>query len=81
MGVLVAVGAPAGAEPAPGPCTPGPELGCVGGTLRDAGASPVAGVELAVSGPGGATTVSTDADGRWSVSIPEPGDAGGRVRR
>lgn len=66
------VAAPAAAV-IPGPCTPGPDAGCVVGTFRTAAGESAPGVQVAVSGPGGSGTVTTDADGRWAVSVGEPG--------
>ncbi|WP_454728220.1 MSCRAMM family protein [Cellulosimicrobium protaetiae] len=41
--------------------------GSVGGTVLDAGGTPVAGVTVVVSGPGGDTALTTDADGVYAT--------------
>ncbi len=67
-------GLPAGAEVAPGPCTPAADVGCVAGTFRSAQGDPAPGVRLEVAGPAGSAPVTTDADGRWAVAVSEPGE-------
>ncbi len=74
VGLLVAVASPAAAELTPGACTPGPDVGCVAGTVRDPAGGPVVGAALEVSGPAGTATVATDAEGRWAVGVPAAGD-------
>jgi len=52
------------------PCTPGPELGCLNGTLAAAGG----GVTVTATGPGGTASATTGDDGKWSIGFSQPGD-------
>ncbi|NCT89803.1 branched-chain amino acid ABC transporter permease [Cellulomonas sp. APG4] len=78
--VLAAVGlltvlvtaAPAGATTQE--CTPGAENGCIGGTLRTSAGEPAVGVALEATGPGETAETTSGDDGRWSISVSEPGD-------
>lgn len=54
-------------------CQPGPEVACLGGTIRTAAGEPAVGVELDVVGPETVTAV-TGADGRWTARLTAPGD-------
>jgi neutral amino acid transport system permease protein len=53
----------------------GEEATAIGGTLRDDGNEPVAGVEITVTGPDGEEVgaVTTADDGSWSVDLPGAG--------
>lgn len=51
-------------------CVPSATVGCLSGTLRDAGA----GVVVSATGPGGTVSTETDDDGRWSLSVEQPGE-------
>ncbi len=51
-------------------CAPSATVGCLSGTLRDAGA----GVVVSATGPGGTVSTETDDDGRWSLSVEQPGE-------
>jgi len=51
-------------------CAPSATVGCLSGTLRDAGA----GVVVTATGPGGTVSTETDDDGRWSLSVEQPGE-------
>lgn len=51
-------------------CTPSASVGCLSGTLRDAGA----GVVVSATGPAGTVSAETDDDGRWSLSVDQPGE-------
>ncbi|WDG18806.1 branched-chain amino acid ABC transporter permease [Microbacterium sp. Clip185] len=51
-------------------CAPSATVGCLSGTLRDAGA----GVVVTATGPGGTVSTETDDDGRWSLSVKQPGE-------
>ena len=67
--------APAGtAHAAATACVADPTTGCVTGTLRTAGGQPAVGVEITVDGPGGSTTATSGADGRWSAAATEAGE-------
>jgi branched-chain amino acid transport system permease protein len=55
-------------------CAPDTATGCLIGTFRTASGDPAVGIQLEVSGPSGATTVTTGADGRWALAVSEPGD-------
>jgi branched-chain amino acid transport system permease protein len=65
---------PAAAAVVPGECTTGPDVGCVGGTLRSADGAPLGGVELTVAGPAGESTIATAEDGRWSATVGAAGE-------
>jgi neutral amino acid transport system permease protein len=57
-----------------GPCVVSPTNGCVQGTILDSERKPAEGVDVDVSGPGSFTGRSTtNADGRWSVSVTTAG--------
>lgn len=56
------------------PCTPGAENGCIGGTLRTSAGEPAVGVVLEATGPGETASATSADDGRWSISVSEPGD-------
>ncbi|NII41253.1 branched-chain amino acid transport system permease protein [Curtobacterium flaccumfaciens] len=57
-----------------GPCVVSTSNGCIQGTILDSERKPTEGVDVAVTGPGSFTGSSTtNADGRWSVSIPAAG--------
>jgi branched-chain amino acid transport system permease protein len=71
---IVGGGASAAAAVVPGECTTGPDVGCLGGTLRSADGAPLVGVELTVAGPAGESTVATAEDGRWSASVGTAGE-------
>ncbi|UIN30002.1 branched-chain amino acid ABC transporter permease [Microbacterium binotii] len=51
-------------------CAPSATVGCLSGTLRDAGK----GVVVSATGPGGTVSTETDDDGRWSLSVEQPGE-------
>ncbi|WP_238343748.1 branched-chain amino acid ABC transporter permease [Microbacterium sp. RG1] len=51
-------------------CAPSATVGCISGTLRDAGK----GVVVSATGPGGTVSTETDDDGRWSLSVEQPGE-------
>ncbi|MDR6199225.1 neutral amino acid transport system permease protein [Microbacterium sp. SORGH_AS428] len=51
-------------------CAPSATVGCLTGTLRDAGK----GVVVSATGPGGTVSTETDDDGRWSLSVEQPGE-------
>jgi len=51
-------------------CAPSSTVGCLSGTLRDAGK----GVVVSATGPGGTVSTETDDDGRWSLSVEQPGE-------
>ncbi|MDQ1204394.1 branched-chain amino acid ABC transporter permease [Microbacterium sp. SORGH_AS_0862] len=51
-------------------CAPSATVGCLSGTLRDAGE----GVVVSATGPGGTVSTETDDDGRWSLSVEQPGE-------
>lgn len=54
-------------------CLPSPDTACLVGTLRtEVGTVP--GVDLTITGPGTDETVTTAADGKWSLSVTETGD-------
>jgi branched-chain amino acid transport system permease protein len=72
--VTAVLGLAAPAQAATESCTPGPDTGCLSGTFRTAAGDPAVGIELEIAGPGGTTTVTTGADGRWVLAIAEPGD-------
>lgn len=56
-------------------CTVSPDNGCIQGTITDSEREPAQDVDVDVAGPGGfAETASTNADGRWSVSVDEAGE-------
>ena len=79
LGLAIAVGRPALAIAAPAAvtaetCTPAADTGCLIGTFRTSSGDPAVGVQLAVAGPSGTTTVTTGADGRWALAVTEPGD-------
>ena len=69
---LLLVATPAGATAEA--CSPGPENGCLSGTIRTASGEPAVGVELALDGPAGQVIAVTDAQGRWFASVAEGGD-------
>lgn len=54
-------------------CVAGPTVGCINGTIRTAAGDPAVGVALEATGPGGAQTVTTGQDGRWSISVTASG--------
>lgn len=57
-----------------GPCTVSPTNGCVQGTILDSERKPAEGVAVDVTGPGSfAGSSTTNADGRWSVSVTTAG--------
>ncbi|PYY41600.1 branched-chain amino acid ABC transporter permease [Curtobacterium sp. MCPF17_046] len=57
-----------------GPCVVSTTNGCIQGTILDSEREPASGVDVDVTGPGSFTGSSTtNADGRWSVSISEAG--------
>lgn len=73
--ILALTAAPARAEtPAPAaasePCVAAADVGCLTGTLRDVGD----GVVVTADGPGGSFRTETDADGRWTIAISQPGE-------
>ncbi|TDW72569.1 amino acid/amide ABC transporter membrane protein 1 (HAAT family) [Curtobacterium sp. PhB25] len=56
-------------------CTVSPTNGCIQGTITDSEREPADDVDVDVDGPGGfAETATTNADGRWSVSVDEAGE-------
>lgn len=56
-------------------CTVSPDNGCIQGTITDSEREPAQDVDVDVAGPGGfAETATTNADGRWSVSVDEAGE-------
>lgn len=55
-------------------CAPAPDTACLSGTIRTADGAPAAGVSLEVAGPSETTTVVTGAEGRWSLTLTEPGE-------
>ena len=72
---LLAVALPGGAAGAAvEACAADAATGCVNGTIRTAAGEPAAGITLEVRGPGGAQTVTTGPDGRWSVALTAAGD-------
>jgi hypothetical protein len=50
------------------------KLGAVSGSVLQADGTPVPGATVTVDGPGGATPVTTDADGGYALGALEPGD-------
>ena len=69
--VLTASAAQAAEPPA---CSPDPQTACIIGTMRTAAGDPAEGVQLEVSGPAGTTQVTTGTDGRWVLSVDQPGE-------
>ncbi|TPF86768.1 branched-chain amino acid ABC transporter permease [Bifidobacterium sp. UTCIF-37] len=63
---------PAQAAEAVPACNPSATNGCVNGILQDAGKTPIAGVEITLSGTETATT-TTDANGNWAFSVSKDG--------
>ena len=55
-------------------CVADTSTGCVNGTIRTADGEPVEGAVLTLTGPGGESTATTGADGRWSAPVTEPGE-------
>lgn len=55
-------------------CVADAATGCIVGTLRTAAGEPVVGAVLSVAGPQGDLTATSDATGRWSVAVTEPGE-------
>lgn len=51
-------------------CAPSATVGCLSGTLRDAGP----GVVVSATGPAGTVSAETDDDGRWSLSVDQAGE-------
>jgi branched-subunit amino acid ABC-type transport system permease component len=72
LGLLVGLAAPAAATT--DTCAPGPDVACLGGTIRTSGGDPAVGIRLEVAGPAESVTTETNDDGRWLVTITEPGD-------
>lgn len=70
---LAGLAAAGPASAATEPCSPTPESGCLGGTIRTSAGEPAVGVELAITGPEELTAV-TGPDGRWAVSIATAGE-------
>lgn len=57
-----------------GPCVVSPTTGCIQGTILDSERKAASGVDVDVTGPGSfAGSSTTNADGRWSVSVPAAG--------
>lgn len=52
------------------PCAPGPEIGCLAGTLAAAGE----GVIVSATGPAGTFSAQTNEGGQWSIAVTEAGD-------
>ncbi|WP_456789049.1 branched-chain amino acid ABC transporter permease [Cellulomonas sp. P5_C5] len=55
-------------------CVADAATGCIVGTLRTADGQPVVGAALSIVGPEGDLTATSDATGRWSVAVTEPGE-------
>ncbi|KQS97394.1 branched-chain amino acid ABC transporter permease [Cellulomonas sp. Leaf395] len=55
-------------------CVADATTGCIVGTLRTAAGEPVVGAVVNVVGPQGDLTATSDATGRWSVAVTEPGE-------
>lgn len=55
-------------------CTPNATTGCIQGIIKTSAGEPAAGVELALTGPGGEQTVSTDETGRWEFAVDTEGE-------
>nr|WP_210736873.1 branched-chain amino acid ABC transporter permease [Cellulomonas hominis] len=72
--MLLTLAAPATARAATAGCVADAATGCLNGTIRTADQQPAAGVVLDVEGPGGTSTATTDADGRWTVAVTAAGD-------
>ena len=72
-GVLVVLGTMPGAQAVEVMCLPDDDTGCIAGTLRTE-EGVLADVQLNVTGPSGTEeTVTTNDQGKWSISITEPG--------
>ncbi len=56
------------------PCVPDPQTACLNGTMRTAAGDPAVGVQLEITGPEVSTTVTTGADGRWTLAVQQAGD-------
>lgn len=74
LSLLLTLAAPATARAATAGCVADAATGCLNGTIRTADQQPAAGVVLDVEGPGGTSTATTDADGRWTVAVTAAGD-------
>lgn len=65
---------PGTARAASAGCVADAATGCIDGTIRTADRQPAVGVVLDVDGPGGASSATTDADGRWTVAVTAAGE-------
>lgn len=74
LSLLLTLAAPATARAATAGCVADAATGCLNGTIRTADQQPAAGVVLDVEGPGGTSTATTDASGRWTVAVTAAGD-------
>lgn len=76
---MLLVGAPAQAgapvaSAAAQACVADASTGCIVGTLRTSTAQPVVGAVVTAVGPAGELTATSDATGRWSIPVTEPGE-------
>lgn len=55
-------------------CSPSDTTACVQGIIRSSDKEPIAGVQISVAGPDGEHQATTGDDGRWSVSVSQPGE-------
>lgn len=65
--VLVGGASTAGATTAA--CTPAPDTGCIGGTIRTAAGDPAVGVTVTATLGADEVASTTGADGRWSIAV------------
>ncbi|MCG7286557.1 branched-chain amino acid ABC transporter permease [Cellulomonas sp. ACRRI] len=65
---------PGTARAASAGCAADAATGCINGTIRTADQQPAVGVVLDVDGPGGASSATTDAEGRWTVAVTAAGE-------
>lgn len=74
--LLVAPPARAGAPVAAAAqaCVADAATGCIVGTLRTSTGDPVTGAVVKAVGPAGELTATSDATGRWSIPVTEPGE-------
>lgn len=63
--------APPAAEAAE--CSPSPSTGCIKGTIKTSDGEALAGAGLALTGPGGEQTTTTDDSGQWVFAVEEAG--------
>ncbi|TKR23687.1 branched-chain amino acid ABC transporter permease [Cellulomonas hominis] len=74
LSLLLLLADPGTARAASAGCVADAATGCINGTIRTADQQPAVGVVLDVDGPGGASSATTDADGRWTVAVTAAGE-------